>query len=162
MKIAVVADTHLHSGLASKLSAKTTAFLQAADIVLHAGDVVSRRALEEFEELNKTYAVLGNNDHELRGVLPETRVLDLESLVIAMIHDAGPRQGRPARLYSKFPTANVVVFGHSHIPCNEVGLNGQLLVNPGSPTQRRGQPEHTVASLVIEGDVLLSHEIKIV
>ena len=63
-----------------------------------------------------------------------------------MIHDSGPKQGRTARLRRRFPAADLVVFGHSHIPLDETG-DGLRILNPGSPTDRRRQPTGTVATL---------------
>jgi len=93
--------------------------------------------------------VLGNNDLALHGLLPLTRVLELGGVRVAMIHDSGARKGRPARLRRRFPDADIVVFGHSHIPCDEVGLDDQILFNPGSPTHRRAQPTCTMGELVL-------------
>ena len=104
-------------------------------------------------------AVLGNNDTELVGRLPEQRVFTVDGLCIAMIHDSGARKGREARLQRRFPTADVVVFGHSHIPIDAAGVDGQRLFNPGSPTERRGQPVHTFGRLRIDDGRLLDHEI---
>ncbi len=101
--------------------------------------------------LAPTHAVLGNNDHELRGTLGETLVLELGGVEVALVHDSGARTGRAARLRRRFPSADLVVFGHSHVPCDEVGVDGQLLFNPGSPTQRRSQPVATFGELELAG-----------
>ncbi len=91
----------------------------------------------------ETYAVLGNNDHDLVGILQESRMLELEGVRIALVHDSGATKGRAGRLYRRFPIADLVVFGHSHVPVNEIGEQNQILFNPGSPTQRRSQPHRT-------------------
>jgi putative phosphoesterase len=109
----------------------------------------------------ETYAVLGNNDRDLRELLPESRLLELDGVQIAMVHDGGTRAGRPRRLHRRFPDAEVVVFGHSHVPVDEVGENGQLLFNPGSPTQRRSQPHRTFGRLRLGGGRVLQHQIEI-
>src|SRR5690606_32533633 len=93
------------------------------------------------------HAVLGNNDPELAGTLPETLELVLAGVRVGMIHDSGPTRGREQRLHARFPTCDVVVFGHSHVPWNAVGIDGQLLFNPGSPTERRQQPQPTIGVL---------------
>jgi putative phosphoesterase len=98
--------------------------------------------------------VLGNNDAALTGTLPETVELELEGVRVAMIHDSGARKGRETRLRRRFPSADVVVFGHSHIPWNGEGADGQLLFNPGSPTQRRRQPHCTFGILDFERGVV--------
>jgi len=132
-----------------------------ADIVLHAGDITSRQALAELEEMVETYAVLGNNDRDLLELLPESRLLELGGVRIAMVHDSGTRAGRPRRLHRRFPDADLVVFGHSHVPVDEVGENGQLLFNPGSPTQRRSQPHRTFGRLRLGGGRVLRRQIEI-
>jgi hypothetical protein len=157
--VVVLADTHIRRGSARRLPPAVYAALEAADLVLHAGDVVTAAVLEELAGLAPTLAVLGNNDTELVGRLPEQRVFTVDGLQIAMVHDSGARKGREARLRRRFPTADLVVFGHSHIPIDAPGLDGQRLFNPGSPTERRRQPAHTFGRLRIHGGQLVSHEI---
>jgi len=96
------------------------------------------------------------------GRLPAERSFTVEGLTIAMVHDSGARQGREARLRRRFPAAEVVVFGHSHVPVDAPGLGGQRLFNPGSPTERRRQPHHTFGRLRIEGGRLLEHRIEVI
>ena len=134
--------------------------LDVTDVVLHAGDIVTAELLHELGGFAPVYAVLGNNDVDpALSTLPETRVEMLDGVRLAMIHDSGPRAGRPGRLRRRFPEAAVVVFGHSHIPCNEPGVHGQLLFNPGSPTERRTQPEHTFGLLELDGGSVTRAEI---
>jgi len=131
------------------------ATIESADLVLHAGDVVSQAALDELQAMRPTIAVLGNNDGELSGELPLEWRGELGGVRIAMVHDAGARAGRCARLHRRFPDADLVVYGHSHVPDTSVGVAGQLLFNPGSPTQRRRQPVATVGTLELaDGHVL--------
>jgi putative phosphoesterase len=162
MRAVVVADTHLRPGSRRGLPDAALAQLEQADVVLHAGDVVTGHLLEALEGYAPTWAVLGNNDHDLAGVLPETRMLDLAGVRVGMIHDSGPRKGREARLRRRFPDADLVVFGHSHIPWNAPGLDGQWLLNPGSPTQRRSQPHHTVATVDLADGRIVTTEIVVV
>jgi putative phosphoesterase len=131
-------------------------------VILHGGDVLVEELLHELRGFAPTYAVLGNNDGELFGVLPETRQLDLGGVEVAMIHDSGPSKGREARMRRRFPSAGVVVFGHSHIPINRPGLDGQLLFNPGSPTERRMQPHQTIGILELDDGRVLDHRVEIV
>lgn len=156
MEVVVLADTHLRAGLQG-LPPPAYAALTGADLVLHAGDVVSPRALAELEALAPTRAVLGNNDHELAGTLPAELEIELGGIRVAMIHDSGPRPGRAGRLQRRFPGAQLVIFGHSHIPCDEPGLGGQRLFNPGSPTQRRRQPRPSIGRLRIAGGRVDAH-----
>ena len=150
-----MADTHLRRGSSRGLPPAALQELAAADVVLHAGDIVVGDVLESLADSAPTYAVLGNNDVELVGSLPERRVLELAGVRVAMVHDSGARKGREARLRRAFPDADVVVFGHSHIPWDAPGIDGQWLLNPGSPTQRRSQPEPTVATLdLADGEIV--------
>lgn len=144
----MLADTHLRGGL-ERLPESVTRALEGADAVLHAGDVTSPQALDELRRRRPLHAVLGNNDLALRGLLPEVLELELEGVRLAMVHDSGPRTGRPGRLRRRFPEAELVVFGHSHVPVDELGVGGQRLFNPGSPTQRRSQPRPTFGRLCL-------------
>jgi putative phosphoesterase len=157
--VVVLADTHIRRGSARRLPPAVYAALEKADLVLHAGDVVTGALLEELAGFAPTLAVLGNNDTELVGQLPEQRVLTVDGLPLAMVHDSGARKGREARLRRRFPTADLVVFGHSHIPIDAPGLEGQRLFNPGSPTERRRQPVPTFGRLRIDEGRLVRHEI---
>lgn len=159
MNVVVLADTHLRGGL-DRLPGPLLEALAAADVILHAGDVVSVTALTELRRLGPVHAVLGNNDHELAGLLPEELRLDLGGVEVAMVHDSGPTKGRPGRLARRFPGAQLVVFGHSHVPVDEVGLDGQVLLNPGSPTQRRSQPVPTFGRLRLVGGRIAERSIE--
>lgn len=154
MKAVVLADTHVRDAGGSRLPDSAWALVRSADVVLHAGDVVEPGLLAELRVDGPVHAVLGNNDDALRRVLPETVVLELGGVRVAMLHDSGPRTGREGRMRRRFPDADVVVFGHSHIPWNAEGLDGQLLFNPGSATQRRRQPHRTAGILeLVDGRV---------
>jgi putative phosphoesterase len=159
-EVVVLADTHLRPGSSRRLPAAVYAALEKADLVLHAGDVVTRALLEELAGFAPTVAVLGNNDGELVGQLPEQRLLTVEGLRIGMVHDSGARKGREGRLRRRFPTADLVVFGHSHIPLDTPGLDGQRLFNPGSPTELRSHsPGLGFGRLRIDGDRLVDHRL---
>ena len=122
---------------------------------------VTRQALEDLRGLAETYAVLGNNDHDLVGLLQETRMLELAGVRIALVHDSGATKGRARRLYRRFPNADLVVFGHSHVPVNEVGEQNQIIFNPGSPTQRRSQPHRTFGRMTLAGGPVQRRSIEI-
>ena len=152
--VVVLADTHIRRTGTRKLPDSAYAHLERADVILHAGDILVAEVLEELGGFAQVHAVLGNNDAELLGVLPETRSLEIDGVRIAMIHDSGPAQGRAARMHRRFPDAGVVVFGHSHIPWDDSGVEGQHLFNPGSPTERRSQPHRTLGTLDISPERL--------
>lgn len=165
VRVVVLADTHLRSqspGEPSPLGRLPEAawgYLRGADAILHAGDILDEGVLKALGEVAPVHAVLGNNDTSLVGVLPVRRVVELGGVRIGMVHDSGPSAGRGARMRRLFPDVEVVVFGHSHTPCNEVGDPAQLLFNPGSPTQRRAQPFHTLGELQINEGVITEHRI---
>ena len=119
--------------------------LEGVDAILHAGDVCTPDVLYELSVWAPVHAVRGNNDglDVADWGAPDTLLLDLAGLSVAMIHDSGPAEGRAARLRRMFPDAALVVFGHSHIPLNEIH-DSQRLFNPGSPTDRRRQPRGTM------------------
>jgi putative phosphoesterase len=153
VRIAIVSDTHLPRGR-RRLPDACVARLRAADLILHAGDFVAASVLEQFEAFGPPVAAVHGNvdDAEVRARLPERRVVEAAGARIGMVHDAGPARGRLARLRAAFPDCDAVVFGHSHIPLHERGEAGFQIFNPGSPTDRRRQPEHTMGEAVVRED----------
>jgi putative phosphoesterase len=147
MRVLLLSDTHLGAATLDRMPPEVWAMADDAEVVLHAGDVCEQAVLEALGQRAPVHAVLGNNDRALRGQLPEVLQVELDGVCIGMVHDSGLTAGRGARMARRFPDADVVVFGHSHDPLVEQVPGGPLLVNPGSPTQRRRQPVHTVAWL---------------
>ena len=145
MLIAAISDTHLPRGK-RRLPDDCLRRLREADLILHAGDISTAATLAELEAIGPPVrAVHGNVDEEeLRARLPEALELDADGARIAMIHDAGPSKRRLERMRRRFPDAHAVVFGHSHIPLHERADDGFQIFNPGSPTDRRRQPIHTM------------------
>jgi putative phosphoesterase len=122
--------------------------LKEADLILHAGDLMDPALLAELAAYAPVRVVKGNLDPP-EADLSETQEFDFGGARIAMIHDSGRKEGRRKRLARRFPDARAVVFGHSHIPFLE-DEDGFLLLNPGSPTDKRRQPEYTFALLYAE------------
>ncbi len=131
--------------------------LVGVDAILHAGDVCTPDVLDELAAYAPVHVVLGNNDGPEVAVwgAPETLEIELDGLRVAMVHDSGAKEGRAARMRRMFPDADLVVFGHSHIPW-DTEEDGQRLFNPGSPTDKRRQPRGTMGQLVIDAGVLVS------
>jgi len=153
-QVVVLADTHVGPRSNRRLPDAAYRHLGEADLVLHAGDVTSPDLLHELGGFAPVQAVLGNNDHDLVGILPEVLELGVSGVQVAMVHDSGARVGRAARLHRRFPDADLVVFGHSHEPCDVVGVQGQRLLNPGSCTWRRRARSHTLAVVELaDGEV---------
>lgn len=154
MLVAVISDTHMPRG-GRRLPDACVERLRTADVILHAGDVVSAPVFEELRALGPPlHAVHGNmDDTALCAVLPETLVVEVGGLRIGMTHDPGPRPGREQRLAARFPGRAAVVYGHTHEP--QVARAGETwILNPGSPTERRRAPSHTMLVLDVTGDRL--------
>ena len=130
--------------------------MRDADLILHAGDVCTAAVLDELAQYAPVTAVVGNNDGPDVAAwgAAETASVSLQGLAVAMIHDSGAAAGRLPRMRARFPNAQLVIFGHSHIPINAVG-GGLRIFNPGSPTDRRRQPHGTLGVLhVAEGALI--------
>ena len=145
LQLAIISDTHMPKGPRA-LPEACLARLRTADAILHAGDFVALDVLELLESLGPPlHAVHGNVDEPAVALrLPAVRVVQLQGVRIVLTHDGGAAAGRLARLRRRFADADAVVFGHSHIPLYEQGDGFQIL-NPGSPTERRRAPAHTMA-----------------
>ena len=159
MRIVVLSDTHAPRRWKSCPPA-VAAHLRGADLIMHAGDVCTAAVLDELAQYAPVTAVAGNNDGpdvEVWGAA-ETAALAPEGLRVAMIHDSGPSAGRLPRMRARFPAADLVVFGHSHIPLDDEG--GDLRIfNPGSPTDRRRQPHGTLGVLRVADATLVEARI---
>jgi putative phosphoesterase len=100
-------------------------------------------------------AVRGNIDEPaLHEALPAQLVVEAEEARIGMVHVAGARAGRDERLVRRFPGCDAVVYGHTHVPQVE-RHRGVWILNPGSPTERRRAPRHTMLELHVEGRELV-------
>ena len=134
--------------------------LRTADLILHAGDVCTASVLDELACYAPVRVVLGNNDGADVAAwgAPESLEFGIAGLPVAMLHDSGKAAGRSVRLHRKFPSARLIIFGHSHIPLDECA-DGVRIFNPGSPTDRRRQPEGTFGILDIEDGRLVAARI---
>jgi putative phosphoesterase len=152
--VAVIADTHLPRG-GRRLPEACVERLRVADVILHAGDVTAASVFAELEALGPPVrAVHGNmDDATLRARLPATLVVDVAGLTIGMTHDAGPRVGREERLAARFPGCAAVVYGHTHLP-QVARAEKTWILNPGSPTERRRAPSHTMLVLEVVGGTI--------
>jgi uncharacterized protein len=154
LRLAIISDTHLPRG-ARALPAACVERLRDADLILHAGDFITAQVLDDLQALGPpVHGVHGNVDDEsVRRLLPSARLVRAGGASIAMVHDAGPADGRLARMRERFRDADAVVFGHSHIPLHERDpATGFQIFNPGSPTDRRRQPTHTMGLASVGDD----------
>jgi putative phosphoesterase len=159
MRVAVLSDTHaprFWKGCPPAVAEQ----LRGVDLILHAGDVCTSAVLVELSTYAPVKAVAGNNDGPdvTAWGAPDVLEFDLDGVPVAMTHDSGPAKGRTARLRRRFPAAELVVFGHSHIPWDVVA-DGQRSFNPGSPTDRRRQPHGTMGLIVVDGGRLRSAQV---
>jgi putative phosphoesterase len=151
VRVLVTADTHIPD-FAKALPPHLIAAARGSDVILHAGDVTSPVVLEELAQHAPLHVAVGNNDGpdiERWGGRQEVE-LELDGIRLAMIHDSGPSRGREGRMRRRFPRADLLVYGHSHIPI-DMEADGLRLFNPGSPTWKRRQPEPTYGMLDISG-----------
>ena len=140
----IITDTHIPQRLKS-LPPRVFEIFRGVDGILHAGDINSRRVLDELAEIAPVEAVAGNADLFGHG-LPLTRVIEVEGRRIGLVHGHG---GWSRYLRSKvrdqfsfdeehylkivhrsFGSVDVVVFGHTHRFCR-VERSGIVLFNPG-------------------------------
>jgi uncharacterized protein len=159
LRVVAISDTHAPRRWKSCPPA-VAAQLRLADVILHAGDVCTAAVLDELSAYAPVLAVVGNNDGPDVAAWGATPALeaDLAGLRVAMIHDSGQAPGRLRRMRRRFPGADLVVFGHSHIPL-DAEEGGLRIFNPGSPTDRRRQPRGTVGVLRIEAGLLVAADI---
>jgi putative phosphoesterase len=153
--VVVLADTHAPRRWRS-CPPKVAEQLRGADLILHAGDVCTAGVLTELAQYAPVAAVLGNNDGPdvADWGARQAAEFDAGGLRVAMVHDSGPAVGRLTRMRRRFPAADLVVFGHSHVPLDESAY-GLRIFNPGSPTDRRRQPHGTLGVLRIESGALV-------
>jgi len=151
----LLADTHLPKR-AKLLPEQVWRAVDAADVVIHAGDWVEAALLDELEaRAARVIGVWGNNDgDELRARLPEVARTTIDGVRVAVTHETGQAVGREARADAAHPLTDLLVFGHSHIPWNTVSPAGMRLLNPGSPTDRRRQPECTMMTATADAGEL--------
>jgi hypothetical protein len=155
MKIGVVSDTHIPTK-ARNLPANLIEAFSSVELIIHAGDIINQSVLDALAELAPVNAVYGNIDPpELRNVLPERLDLNLQGYQIGVIHGHNLRGHIMDKLSYIFPESDIIIFGHTHRPCNQI-INGQLYFNPGSPTDRRLQPKYSFGIIEL-GDRIISN-----
>jgi uncharacterized protein len=154
--IAIISDTHMPRG-GRRLPDAFVERIAGADLLLHAGDFTTIEVLRALERIGPPLvAVHGNVDTaELRRLLPAERVVSVGEARIAMVHDAGPGARRLERMRARFgDRADALVFGHSHMPLHERAEDAFQIFNPGSPTDRRRAPRHTMGMARVEGSTV--------
>jgi uncharacterized protein len=155
VRLTITADTHVPAR-ARDLPAELWAAIDAADVVVHAGDWVHESLLDAMlERAGRLVGVYGNNDgDQLRARLPEVARVELGGVRFAVVHETGPAKGREARCAARFDGVDVLIFGHSHIPWDTTAATGLRLLNPGSPTDRRRQPFKTFLTATAADGIL--------
>ena len=158
-RLLVLADTHVPQR-AKDLPGEVWAQVEAADVVVHAGDWVTPHLLDELEARStRLVAVWGNNDGpELRARLPEVARVELAGMRWGVVHETGAKARREERMCAAYPDLDVLVFGHSHIPW-DTAYDGLRLLNPGSPTDRRRQPHCTYLTAIVEEGAITALEL---
>lgn len=150
-RIGVISDTHIPFRAQRVPDAALALFdAEGVELILHAGDLSALAVLDHLSVYAPVEAVQGNVElPEVVAALPIKRELVVGDCAIGIVHILGERKHYARNARREFPLARVVVFGHSHIPYTE-DVDGLLLLNPGSATDRRTQPQCTIALLTIE------------
>ncbi|ADD69181.1 phosphodiesterase, MJ0936 family [Denitrovibrio acetiphilus DSM 12809] len=151
MNLLIISDTHTDS--ITKLPPAVIDAAKKADGIIHAGDVVSYKVISGLIDINpNVYAVKGNMDPASgENVLPLKRVLEAEGVRIGIAHGEGSPQGIENRLLYTFADdkVDIIIFGHTHVPF--WGVIGEVhFLNPGSPTNKRTEPQHSYAILKLD------------
>ncbi len=156
MRLLLISDTHVPNR-ARDLPARVWAEVDAADVVVHAGDWVAPELLDELQSRSaRLVACWGNNDGPaLRARLPERADVTLAGVRFTVVHETGAAAGREARMSRLYPDTQVLVFGHSHVPWDTSTETGPRLLNPGSPTDRRRQPFCTYMTAHVDDGALV-------
>ena len=155
LRLLLISDTHVPAR-AKDLPGEVWAAVDAADVVVHAGDWVDAALLDQLEaRTDRLVGVFGNNDHGvLRERLPLVASVMLDGVRFAVVHETGAKDRRELRMQSAHPDTDVLVFGHSHIPWDTTAANGMRLLNPGSCTDRRREPFRTYMTTSVDDGVL--------
>ncbi len=151
MRIVVISDTHMPLR-APALPAAVADAARGADLIVHAGDFTAKSVLDELRGLGPFVGVAGNMDPPaVRQALAEREILDIDGVRIAVAHGFGAPAPLPTALLREFAKdkVRVIVFGHTHAPCNEE-VGGVLLFNPGSPTDMRFAPYCSFGILTVQ------------
>jgi uncharacterized protein len=149
-RLLLLADTHIPKR-ARRLPDSVLRAADAADLIVHAGDWVVASVLDELETHGEVIGVFGNNDgDDLRARLPEIATRVIDGVRVAVVHETGQATRREQRMDIAFPETDLLVFGHSHIPWDTTAPSGMRLLNPGSPTDRRRQPQHTFMTATLD------------
>jgi len=159
MRIGVISDTHL-SVRAEKLPDALIKGLAGVELILHAGDWVSPHVVGLVERIAPVEAVAGNNDGaELIARFGRSKLLNVGGVRIGLVHGDGVRKTTEERARETFLTdqPDIVVFGHSHVPFMQQ-IAGMLMLNPGSPTDKRWQPRYSYGLIELGADIRAWHE----
>ncbi|MEA2221594.1 MAG: uncharacterized protein QOJ35_4220 [Solirubrobacteraceae bacterium] len=161
MRIAIISDTHMPRG-GRKIPADCLHHCREADAILHAGDLLDVPVLEQLRALGPpVHAIHGNVDSAaIRALLPARLEVELEGVRVGMVHAPGPAARRLAALRAMFPRCHAVVFGHTHLP-EHAEHDGFQIFNPGSPTERRRAPAHTMGIATLD-DGRIAFELRVV
>lgn len=152
MKIGILADTHIRKG--KSLPRCIWDKLEDVDAILHAGDLVTENVLEELAILAPVTAVKGNCDWLIEE-LPSKIITKLGRIRVGLTHGyLGKGNSTQQRAYNTFAEeqVDIIIFGHSHIPFKSF-MDGVLMFNPGSPTEKRGQPYYSLGIMTVEEDI---------
>jgi hypothetical protein len=150
-KILVISDTHL-SGISSGLPEPVVRELTSCDMLIHAGDFTGMNIYRELNSITNLVAVHGNSDGiGLTRLLPSSLELNVENIRLGLVHGNGSQDTTIVNACSVFKNCDIIIFGHSHFPFNQI-KNGVLMFNPGSPTDPRRAPGPSYGLITVENN----------
>ena len=154
MRIALLGDTHFPRR-GSHLPDTCVGECRAADLIVHTGDLADMECLAHLTAIGPPVVAINGNadDDAVKAALPATAEVELPGgRRLGLVHNGGPEKGRLERLRTRFPNCAAVAFGHSHIPLWATAADGFMIINPGSATDRRRQPHHSMVVIEVDGD----------
>lgn len=154
LKIGVISDTHINAGNLHRLNNFLQQHMEDIDMIIHAGDYISSKAIHSLKEFKNFVGVWGNVDGEdTRQLVPEKKIIEIENYSIGIFHGHGLKKTTMDRAYEAFKDEDVdiIIFGHSHQPIIKT-KNKVLLLNPGSPTDKRNERWFSFIILELDND----------
>lgn len=148
MRLGIISDTH------GRLRPEVFDVFSEVDHILHAGDVGPADLLIRLEALASVTAVFGNTDgFDVRGRLPRVAEIELDGFLVTVTH--GDQFGSPNSqiLHREFPTAEIIVYGHTHKPLLELVDKTVTVMNPGSAGAARFGARPSVGIMELEAGI---------
>ncbi len=148
MRLGIISDTH------GKLRPEVFEVFSEVDHILHAGDVGPADLITRLEALASVTAVYGNTDGlDVRGRVPRVAEIELDGFIVVVTHGDQFGSPNPQILHREFPTAEIIVYGHTHKPLLELVDKTVTVMNPGSAGAARFGSRPSVGIMELEAGI---------